>query len=47
MLLWLLLNVNRNEALQRQGIEIATLADSRWERLLKDVGQKLGTVKRV
>jgi hypothetical protein len=40
MLLRLLINVNRNMALQGKGMEIATyvLADGRWEILLKAVG---------
>jgi hypothetical protein len=38
MLLRLLINVNRNTALQRKGMEIAMLADGRWEMLLKAVG---------
>jgi hypothetical protein len=39
MLLRLLINVNRNTALQRKGMEIAIfLADNCWEMLLKAVG---------
>jgi hypothetical protein len=48
MLLQLLINVNRNVALQRKSDgNRNVLADSHWEMLLKAVGQPFGIAKRV